>query len=408
MNNLKIISNKIRNMFSHPFMRIVVVSVTTVVVTLLIVAFVLYQYRGKLFQYFSNSFTPQQISSANLVQIEKQLETGNIAPSDIAAANIISQTGTVVDVVKKTKPAVVSIIAYQPADTTKGTARKKLSSGSGFIISKDGLIVTNNHVVDQTGVEYTAILNSGKEYTATVLAKDNVLDVALVKIIATNLPYLSFGDSDKIEVGQTVVAIGNALGQFENTVSSGVISGLSRSITAGNGSGQTEKLDKVIQTDAAINPGNSGGPLLDLTGKVIGINVARVSGSSNVGFSIPINSVKDTISSVEKTGKIVRPYAGITSDIQTKNNLPVDYGIWIQPGATPTDYAVLPGSPAEKAGIKSGDIILSVNGQNLDATHDFTSFIRSEKVGNTVVMKVLSNGLEKTVNVVLEQIPDGL
>jgi len=357
MNNLKIISNKIRRIFSHPFMRVVFVSATTVIVILLIVAFVLYQYRGIIFKYVSSNFTPQQISSSNLVQIEKQLETGKLAPSDIAVANVISQTGTVVDVVKKAKPAVVSIVIYQPADVTTGTAKQQLGSGSGFIISSDGLIVTNNHVVDQTGVEYTVILNSGKEYTATVIAKDNVLDIALVKITATNLPYLSFGDSDKIEVGQTVVAIGNALGQFENTVSSGVISGLSRSITAGNGSGQTEKLDKVIQTDAAINPGNSGGPLLDLTGKVIGINVARVSGSSNVGFSIPINSVKDAISSVEKTGKIVRPYAGlryvvITADIQTKNNLPVDYGIWIQPGVNPTDYAVLPGSPAEKAGIK--------------------------------------------------------
>jgi serine protease Do len=166
----------------------------------------------------------------------------------------------------------------------------------------------------------------------------------------------------------------------------GVVSGLSRSLTAGDNAGQSERLDKVIQTDAAINPGNSGGPLLNLKGQVIGINVAVVQGSSNVGFALPINSVKSVIDSVIKTGKIERPYVGIryvnvTADLKEKNNLTVDYGILVQRGATATDLAVIPGSPADKAGIVENDIILSVDGTKIDADQNFTSLIRYKKVG---------------------------
>jgi serine protease Do len=245
------------------------------------------------------------------------------------------------------------------------------------------------------------------------LARDPVLDVAFVKINATGLPYLQLDDSDTLQVGQSVIAIGNALGEFKNTVSVGVVSGLSRSITAGDETGQTEQLDKVIQTDAAINPGNSGGPLLDLAGNVVGINVAVVQGSSNIGFALPINSVKNAINSFEKTGKISRPYVGIryidiTADVKAKNNLSVDYGILVQRGATASEVAVIPGSPADKAGIVENDIILSVDGQNIDQDHDFSNLIRSKSVGDTVQLGVLSKGLQKTVTLKLEQAPDTL
>ena len=247
------------------------------------------------------------------------------------------------------------------------------------------------------------------------MARDPVFDVAIAKITPSGLetlPYLELGDSDTLEVGQSVVAIGNALGEFKNTVSAGVVSGLSRSLIAGDNAGNSEQLDKVIQTDAAINPGNSGGPLLDLSGKVVGINVAVVQGSENIGFALPINSVKNVISSVRKTGKIIRPYVGIryipiTPELKSKNNLSVDYGILVQRGSSANQLAVVPGSPADKAGIVENDIILEVNGQKINNETNFATLIRGKNIGETLVLKILSKGLEKTVYLTLTQAPDG-
>lgn len=183
-----------------------------------------------------------------------------------------------------------------PQYRQNGTEKKDVGSGSGFLISADGLAITNKHVVDDTAASYTAFTNNGKKHAVTVVAKDTKLDIAIVRVKdIQNSPYLSFGDSDKVKIGQSVIAIGNALGEFRNTVSVGVISGLSRSITANTQTGKTEKLDKVLQTDAAINPGNSGGPLLDLNGQVIGVNVAVVQGSENIGFSVPANAIKNFV-----------------------------------------------------------------------------------------------------------------
>ncbi len=178
---------------------------------------------------------------------------------------------------------------YQPCQ--KGTELQEIGGGSGFIISPDGLIVTNKHVVFDEKAEYTVFTNDGKKYKAEILARDSSRDLAIIKISAQNLPVLQLGDSDSIKLGQTAIAIGNALGEFRNTVSVGVISGLSRRVTASGGD-TSETLEGLIQTDAAINAGNSGGPLLNLKGKVIGINVAMVSGAQNIGFTIPINQVK--------------------------------------------------------------------------------------------------------------------
>ena len=217
----------------------------------------------------------------------------------IEKQTIFTQETFVVDAVKKTNPAVVSIMisknvpkyeAYVdpnqqqdpfsdlfpgfsfniPQYRQNGTGKKEIGGGSGFLVSSDGLIVTNKHVVNQKDVEYTVFTNDGKKHTATVVARDPVLDIALLKIVGSNFPYLTLGNSDSLQVGQSVVAIGNALAEFRNTVSVGVISGLARSVVAGDSSGNTELLDHVIQTDAAINPGNSGGPLLNLSGQVIG------------------------------------------------------------------------------------------------------------------------------------------
>jgi serine protease Do len=314
---------------------------------------------------------------------------------------------TVIDAVKKAKPAVVSILVSDKL------TKKKLGSGSGFIISSDGLIVTNRHVVSEKEAKFLVLLNSGKEYEAELLDFDPVLDVALIKIKESGLPYLELHDSDTLEVGETVIAIGNALGEFKNTVSVGVVSGLSRSITALDNSLQKEYLDKVIQTDAAINKGNSGGPLLNIYGKVVGINVAVVEKSSSIGFSLPINSVKDAINSVRTTGKIIRPFVGVRYvfskiDLNLENNVSYEYGITIEKGANKDDVAVMPNSPAEKAGLKEGDIILEIDGIKISENNDLAHLIRSKKIGDFVTMKIYSDKLVKTVFVTLAQAPDNL
>lgn len=298
-----------------------------------------------------------------------------------------------------------------PQERQNGTERREIGGGSGFVITADGMIVTNRHVVSDTEADYTVFLTDGTKHDAEVIARDPVNDIALLKINASGLSHLEFADSDELLVGQTVIAIGNALGEFKNTVSTGVVSGLSRSITAGSVGGQPEQLDEVIQTDAAINPGNSGGPLLDLTGKVIGVNVAVALGSENIGFALPANIVKSVVESVQETGRISRPYLGVrytqvTPALQEANNLPVDYGVLVIRGEDQNELAVQPGSPANKAGIQEGDIILEIDGQRLNEERSLASTIRNKQVGEQVELKVLSRGEEKTVQVTLEEFPE--
>ncbi len=249
-----------------------------------------------------------------------------------------------VNVVKRTAPAVVSIVASKdvtyvqnyatpfssfcsdpffrqflgsqcdvPVPTpSQYTQHQQVAAGTGFLISSDGLILTNKHVVDISGADFMVITNDGKKYPGKVLAKSPTQDLALLKITATELPHLILGDSSKVQIGQTVIAIGNALGQFSNTVSKGVISGLSRSITVGEGGGSSEQLDQVIQTDAAINPGNSGGPLINLSGQVIGIDTAIVQGAQNIGFAIPINQAQKYVAQVQNASKTPTPTPTLT------------------------------------------------------------------------------------------------
>jgi len=288
---------------------------------------------------------------------------------------------------------------------------QRVGGGSGFIISSDGLIVTNRHVVDDEDAVYSVALSDGTEYDAEVLAKDPVNDVALLKIEAKDLPTLELGDSDQLKIGQTVIAIGNALAEYGNTVTRGVVSGKGRRVEAGNGSGSSEVLEEAIQTDAAINPGNSGGPLLDMAGNVIGINTAVSQEGQLVGFAIPINSVKKTIQSVRETGKIVRPWLGIrytpiNKQMQKTNNLSVDYGVIIQRGTTQDELAVIPGSPADKAGLVENDIILEFAGQKIDENHSLVNMIGKYNIGDEIEIKILHKGNEKTIKLKLEQFPD--
>lgn len=413
------------------FVRSFFTSLVVLLLILLIGLGLVWSFRVKLFGYLAQEYVKeaQNINNQDDAKAtEKILET----------QTIFSQESFVVGAVKKANPAVISIIISkevpkyeidpnQPQDPfgglfpgfsfnipqyrQNGTEKKQIGGGSGFFVSSDGLIVTNKHVVDQKDVEYTVFTNNGKKHIARVVARDPVLDIALIKIEGTGFPSLSLGNSDTLEIGQSVIAIGNALAEYRNTVSVGVISGLARSITAGTGSGTTEVLDHVIQTDAAINPGNSGGPLLDLSGKVIGVNVAIAQGSQNIGFALPINSVKSVIESVKNTGKIVRPYLGlryvaITADIKEKNNLTVDYGVLVKAGATAAELAVIPGSPADKAGIVENDIILEVDGVKLDDKTSLASVIRGKSIGQVINMKILHRGVEKNVAVTLEVAKD--
>ncbi|MDO8659530.1 MAG: trypsin-like peptidase domain-containing protein [Candidatus Parcubacteria bacterium] len=422
------------------FVSVFLTSLFALLLVLVIGFGLLYRYRTNVFGYFAKEYM-LAVQEGNNAQNVNSKEGVKTTERLLEKQTIFSQESFVVDAVKKTNPAVISIViskevpkyeAYVdpnqqnpfgdlfpgfsfniPQYRQNGTEKKDIGGGSGFLVSNDGLIVTNKHVVSQTGVEYTVFTNDGKKHPATVVARDPVLDLALIKIIPVNgaaYPYLSLGDSDSLKVGQSVIAIGNALGEYRNTVSVGVVSGLARSITAGTGGGATEVLDHVIQTDAAINPGNSGGPLLDLSGKVIGVNVAIAQGSQNVGFALPINSIRSAINSVKATGKIVRPYLGlryvsVTADLKIKNNLTVNYGVLVKAGAN-GELAVAPGSPADKAGIVENDIILEVDGVKLDDKTSLASIIREKNIGQVINLKILHRGIEKTVQVTLEMAKD--
>jgi len=303
-----------------------------------------------------------------------------------------------------------------PQYRQNGTEKTEIGGGTGFIVSADGYIITNRHVVLDQAAEYTVLMNDEAKYPAKVLARDALNDLAVLKIEKDNLPTVELGDSANLKVGQSVIAIGNALGEFRNTVSTGVISGLARSVTAGGADIGSEQLINVIQTDASINPGNSGGPLLNIAGQVIGINTAMAQGAQNIGFAIPINEVKSTIESVQKNGRIVRPWLGVRYVIINKaiadaNKLSVDYGAIIVRGQNRTDLAVIPGSPADKAGLVENDIILEINpsggsgqaGQKITEENLLANLVVKFKPGDEITLRVMHQGKEKVVKVKLEE-----
>ena len=294
-----------------------------------------------------------------------------------------------------------------PQYRQKGTEPREVSAGTGFIVDSNGYIITNRHVVEDSEARYTVLMNDGKKYSAEIIARDAVEDFALLKIDKTGLYPLVLGNSDDIVLGQTVIAIGNALGEFRNTVSKGVISGLARSIQVIDSSGQQVVLNDVIQTDAAINRGNSGGPLLNLDGEVVGVNTAMVSGAQNIGFAIPINKIKKSIEQAIKTGKIEIPYLGVryvlvTPSIKEEKSLSVDYGALLIKGED-SQPAVEGNSPAEKANLQEGDIILELNGQKIDLRHQLASIIRQYNVGDSVTLKVLRQDETFDVEIVLDK-----
>ncbi|MBU1092210.1 trypsin-like peptidase domain-containing protein [Patescibacteria group bacterium] len=319
----------------------------------------------------------------------------------------LQEDSAIIEAVKQVSPSVVSIVSTRNVQGFFGNF-EQTGAGTGFIIQANGLIATNKHVVSDQA-KYTVLTSEGKSYDAEVVATDSLNDLALIKISATNLKAVDLGDSDALKVGQRVIAIGNALGEYQNTVTTGVVSAMGRSITAGSSDGTSEKLEGLIQTDATINPGNSGGPLVNLAGQVIGINTAIDLQGSQIGFAIPINSAKSAIDSYVASGKISRPmlgirYINITKEISALNDLPVNMGALVVAGDGANQPAVTPGGPAAKAGIKEGDIIISIDNQKIDENHSIISILRKYKPGGTIAVKLLHDGKEVKVSVKLGEL----
>ena len=318
--------------------------------------------------------------------------------------------GSIADIADKVSESVVSIVTSTNITDFFGQNRSSSAAGTGIIVTKDGYILTNKHVINGAS-EVSVILDDGTTYEdVKVVAVDPLNDVAFLKIKdVSDLTPATLGDSKTIHVGQQVIAIGNALGEYQNTVTAGIISGTGRSVTASDGTGrQSETLSDMIQTDAAINSGNSGGPLVNAAGEVIGINTATSTSAENMGFAIPISSAKGMLNQLIENGKAERTYLGvytveITPEAAKAYNLPVNSGAYIYSSSAYT--AVTKDSPAAKAGLKDKDIITSVNGAKVGSDGSLSSLIGEYKPGDTVQLAVIREGNEIAVNVTLEGYP---
>jgi len=338
----------------------------------------------------------------------------------------------IVEIAKKVCPAVITVIVSKNLPKAenfysfpfggkefimpkleKGEKSKvektQIGGGSGFIVSEDGYVLTSHHVVSDTTAEYTVIVDPKHKYPAKVLSRNPINDTAVLKIgREEGFPYLEMADSNKIELGEEVVAVGNALGEFTDTLSAGIVSGLSRFITAFGGiDHQMQNLRGLIQTDAAINPGNSGGPLVNMEGQAIGINTAMVMGAENIGFAIPINYAKKDLEEVKKYGKIIMPFLGVkyvllSKEMAEANKLPVNNGAIVVREAL-GESPVIEGSAADKAGIKEWDIILECNGEKITAKNPLANILQKCKIGGQTTFKVLRDGKEINLDVKLEE-----
>lgn len=338
----------------------------------------------------------------------------------------------IISTIKKVMPAVVSIVISKhladiqkeippelypflpggpngphlniPPDLIDRNNMVKIGGGSGFIVESNGIILTNKHVIMDSKAEYTVLTDDGRNFPAKVLSRDPINDVAIIKIEAENLPTVRLGNAADLDLGQSVIAIGNALGLFKNTVSLGIVSGLSRSISAqADPNSPPQEMRGLIQTDAAINPGNSGGPLVDGKGLAIGINAAIVFGAQNIGFAIPINAAHRDLNDLKKYGRIRRPLLGvryltIDDNLQARMNLPVDYGALIT-GEAPDGHGVLPRGPAAKAGLREKDIILECDHKKVDRDHPIQDFLENMDVGQKIDLLILRG--ERKFNVLL-------
>lgn len=338
----------------------------------------------------------------------------------------------IVEIAKKVCPAVITVIVskdlpkaenfysfpfgdkeYVMPKLEKGEKGKiektKIGGGSGFIVSENGYVLTSNHVVSDTTADYTVIVDPKHKYPAKVLSRNPINDTAVLKIEGKeSFPYLEMSDSNKIELGEEVVAVGNALGEFTDTLSSGIVSGLSRFITAFGGvDNQMQNLRGLIQTDAAINPGNSGGPLINMNCQVIGINTAMIAGAQNIGFAIPINYAKKDLNEVKKYGKILMPFLGIkyvliSKEMAEANKLPVNDGALVVREAL-GEPPVIKGSAADRAGVKEWDIILACNNEKITMKNSLANVLQKCKIGGNATLSILRDGKKLSLNAKLEE-----
>lgn len=324
---------------------------------------------------------------------------------------ILTEESVVTSVAEAVSPSVVTVsveipqrkvLQFSPfggfSSTVEGGEDQDI--GTGFIVSGDGLIITNKHVVSDIEAKYKVVTKDGKEYEVENVSRDPANDIAVIKINASGLKPVELGSSDNLKVGQFVIAIGTALGEFRHTVTTGVVSGLGRGITAGSYyEGFVEKLDDVIQTDAAINPGNSGGPLLNSAGQVIGINVAVAQSAQNIGFAIPVDVVKSALDEYNQSGSFAsKAFLGVEYQMisrQTAILNDVPQGAYI--------INVITDSPADKAGLKVDDIITKLDGKTIDEENVLADVIKEKKVGDTVSIDIWRDGEIKTLQVTLSE-----
>lgn len=322
--------------------------------------------------------------------------------------------------INKVMPAVVSIIVYDQAEVESynlqtgersvSEVRREVGNGTGFLVTADGFLITNKHVVeaaDKDTGEYRIILSEGKEYYAQYIGIDPLNDLGVLKIFDKDLPYVELGDSDKLSIGTTVIAIGNSLGRYQNSATKGIVSGLGRSLVAGDTFGNFELLDNVIQTDAQIHPGNSGGPLIDLEGRVIGVNVAIDNAGSALSFAIPVNDARPVIQSVRSSGRIIRPRLGIryvmlTPELARDEGLPRENGAWIT-SDDPAQPAVMPDSPAADIGLQANDIIFEINAIKLTGKTTLISIVQRYKPGDRIGLKIQRGDKVMIKEVVLDE-----
>lgn len=321
---------------------------------------------------------------------------------------VVQEENSIISVVEKTSPSVVAIGVTQRVINpfnpfSRGTQNQNNTIGTGFVVDSDkGIIVTNRHVVSDTNLKYTVVTRDGKKLEVNKIYRDINLDLAILQVSGSVPQALELGDSSKLKVGQTAIAIGNALGRFSNTVTTGIVSGLGRAVNAGDPfSGQYEQLDNLIQTDAAINPGNSGGPLLNSAGQVVGVNVATTEGAQNIGFAIPINSIEPLIEDFKNTGgNIQRAFLGVRYFIVTRDRSVlsgVPQGAYVQ--------EVISNSPADKADINPGDVITKIENQPVNDENKISSIIQTKKPGDKVNLEVWIEGNTKNITATLEQAP---
>jgi S1-C subfamily serine protease len=328
--------------------------------------------------------------------------TGSSTDASTVSDVTIDESSAVITAADEVAPAVVTIVR-----SSGGILGGERGSGSGFIFDSDGFILTNRHVVEGAD-SLMVVLNDGRQFDGTVYGIDTLTDLAIVTIDATDLPAAEIGNSAELEPGQLAIAIGNPLGNFENTITTGVVSGLGRQIRA-SASSQTssEQLNNLIQTDAAINPGNSGGPLVNSGGQVIGVNTAVSTEAQGIGFSIPIDVAKPIMNQALAGEQLARPWIGvyyvpITPALQEQEDLPVDYGALI---TTQEGSAIFPGSPAEAAGLRDGDIIVAIDGEQIAPGSDLSTLLVTHGPGDTITLRILRDNSTSEVDVTLGELP---